>query len=176
MWVCNNFFLYFCITFYCFLDGCFLHGCFLGGCFLDGCFLNGWSWPKSLQNSLGRNWMPIHHFFSFLAIAPCYQHSTWLLRPVRVSTSSELYPNTWLFDCLGIQFFNSLTCDLRDTMPRQRSPTFIPREAKDFPRGDSHSKHLPLPTYLAWLQPITIVLGFYLYMSKLQKFCLWWRL
>ena len=36
----------------------------------------------------------------------------WLLRPVKVSTSSELYPNTWLFfvfECLGIQFFNSPT-------------------------------------------------------------------
>ena len=39
----------------------------------------------------------------------------WLLRPMRVSTSSELYPDTWLFffECIGIQFFNSLTCDLR---------------------------------------------------------------
>ena len=44
----------------------------------------------------------------------------WLLRPVKVSTSSELYPNTWLFfvfECIGIQFFNSLTCDLWDAMP-----------------------------------------------------------
>ena len=30
----------------------------------------------------------------------------------------------------------------------------LPREAEDFPRGDNHSKHVPLPTYLAWLQPI----------------------
>ena len=29
------------------------------------------------------------------------------------------------FECLGIQFFNSLTCDLRDAMPRQMSPTLI---------------------------------------------------
>ena len=27
------------------------------------------------------------------------------------------------FECIGIQFFNSLTCDLRDAMPRQRSLT-----------------------------------------------------
>ena len=75
----------------------------------------------------------------------------WLLRPVKVSTSSELYPDTWLFfvfECIGIQFFNSLTCDLRDTMPCQRSPTLIPREAEDFPRGGNHSKHVPLLTYL----------------------------
>ena len=58
------------------------------------------------------------------------------------------------FECLGIQFFNLLTCDLQDTMPCQRSPILIPREAEDFPRCDNHSKHVPLPTYLAWFQPI----------------------
>ena len=60
-------------------------------------------------------------------------------------------------ECIGIQFFNSLTCDLRDTMPRQRSLTLtltlIPREAEDFPRGDRHFKHAPLPTYLICLSP-----------------------
>ena len=30
----------------------------------------------------------------------------------------------------------------------------LPREAKDFPRGGNHSKHMPLPMFLAWLQPI----------------------
>ena len=81
-----------------------------------------------------------------------------LLRPVRVSTSSELYPNTWLFffECLGIQFFNSLACDLPDTMPRQRLPTLIPREAEDFPRGDRHFKHVPPLTYLICLSPIEL--------------------
>ena len=64
----------------------------------------------------------------------------------------------FFFECIGIQFFNSHTCDLRDAMPRQRSLTLtltvIPREAEDFPRGDNHSKRVPLPTHLAWLQPI----------------------
>ena len=95
-------------------------------------------------------------FFSFFWPFP---HVTgtppWLLRPVRVFTSSELHPDTWLFfECLGIQFFNSLTCDLQDAMPCQRLPTPILREAEDFPRGDNHSKHVPLSTYLASLQPI----------------------
>ena len=40
------------------------------------------------------------------------------------------------FECIGIQFFN------------------LPREAEDFPRSEYHSKYVPLPTYLAWLQPI----------------------
>ena len=30
-------------------------------------------------------------------------------------------PTLGFFECLGIQFFNSLTCDLRDAMPRKRS-------------------------------------------------------
>ena len=61
------------------------------------------------------------------------------------------------FECIGIQFFNFLTCDLWDTMPCQRSLTltltFIPREAEDFPRDDRHFKHAPLPTYLICLSP-----------------------
>ena len=42
----------------------------------------------------------------------------------------------------------------------------IPREAEDFPRGDNQSKHMPLPTYLDWLQQ------FNLYMSILEKLLL----
>ena len=34
------------------------------------------------------------------------------------------------------------------------SLTLLPREAEDFCRGGNHSKHMPLLTYLAWLQPI----------------------
>ena len=96
----------------------------------------------------------IFYFLFFWPLPHVSGTSPWLLRPVRVSISSELYCNTWLFfECLGIQFFNSLTCDLQDTMPHQSSPTLIPREAENFFRGDNHSKHVPLPTYLAWLQP-----------------------
>ena len=78
------------------------------------------------QNSLGRNRMH-EHLFIYLFI--------------------------YLFECLGIQFFNSLTCDLRDTMPRQRSLTLLPREVEDFPRGDKHFKHMPPLTYLICLSP-----------------------
>ena len=71
---------------------------------------------------------------------------SWLLRLVKVSNSSELYPDCFrlpaFLDCSGIQFFDSppfsqhshldhlrylsLTvqylCDLGDPMPRQWSP------------------------------------------------------
>ena len=87
---------------------------------------------------------------SFLRPLPCVTSTPpWLLRPMRVSTSSELYPNTWLFfffGCIGIQFFNS-PCHARGHF------TLIPREAEDFPRGDRHFKHAPLPTYLICLSP-----------------------
>ena len=96
--------------------------------------------------------MPMH---LFLVMASCHLHSTL------ASQTCEGLHQLWalpqhlaFFECLGIQFFNLLTCNLRDTMPRQRSLALIPREAEDFLRGGNHSKHVPLPTYLAWLQPI----------------------
>ena len=111
------------------------------------------------------NWMPLHPGFSELLGSPPVLSSTQLL--------SVAY-----FSCSGIQFFNSppfLTqsvrlplvtypslCSICATyrMPchvigHQVLPTQpLPREAEDFPRGGSHPKHMPLLTYLAWLQPI----------------------
>ena len=89
-------------------------------------------------------------------LLPCVTGtSPWLLRPVKVSTSSELYPDALLFflffQCLGIQFFNSLTCDLQDAMSRQRSLTLLPREVEDFPRDAKHFKYVPPLTYLTYL-------------------------
>ena len=97
----------------------------------------------------------------------------WLLRPVRspAALSSTLtlsffwmhrhpvfqFAHMWVtgrYTTPEVTHINSLTCDLRDAIPRQRSPTLIPREAEDFPRGFNHSKHVTLPTYLAWLKPI----------------------
>ena len=79
--------------------------------------------------------------------------------------------------CSNIQFFNSffvtygtpcrtrghhsrlIFCDLRDTMPCQRSPLLfptkhVPREAEDFSRGGKYREDVPLPTFLAYLQPV----------------------
>ena len=102
-----------------------------------------------------------------------------------------------LTGCLIIQFFDSppfshtvsqatfgyllLTvqhpCDLRDTMPLHLhakcfSANPLPRETEDFPRGGNHSKHVPLPTYLAWLQPIYYDLGFVFIHVKMLTFLL----
>ena len=106
----------------------------------------------------------------------------WLLRPVKISTSSELYRVYFrLPTFLNVQASSFLihppfptqsvrlplvtypslcsTC-VTYRMPchaigHQALPTQpLPREAEDFPRGDNHSKHMPLLTYLAWLQPI----------------------
>ena len=60
----------------------------------------------------------------------------------------------YFFWMLRHPVFSSLTCDFRDTMPRQRSLTLLPRETEDFHRGGNHSKHMPPLTHLAWLQPI----------------------
>ena len=60
------------------------------------------------------------------------------------------------------------------TIGRQmlHTPNPLPREAEDFPRGGNYSKHLPLPTYLAWLQPIYYDLKFVFIRVKLRKFLL----
>ena len=57
--------------------------------------------------------------------------------------------NLFFLECLIMQFFSSLTSDLRDTIPRQRSFTLLSRVMEDFPGGDNHSKHMPPLTYLA---------------------------
>ena len=67
-----------------------------------------------------------------------------------------IYLFYFIFECIGIQFFNSLTCDFRDMMPHQRSLTLLPREVKDLPTGDRHFKvcegrHVPPFTYLICL-------------------------
>ena len=50
-------------------------------------------------------------------------------------------------------------CYLQDTLPCQKSPLslptkLVPREAKEFPRGDKYPKDVPLHTFLAYLQPV----------------------
>ena len=61
-----------------------------------------------------------------------------------------------------MQFFKSLTCDLRDTMPRQRSLPLLPREVEDFTRDDMNFKHVPPLTYLIYLSPKELyVLGLF---------------
>ena len=93
-----------------------------------------------------------------------YLRLRWLLLKMAASDLLSLQPDAWafFFECLGIQFFNSLTCDLRDIMPRQRSLTLLPREAEDFPRGDRHFKHVPPHTYLIYLSPKELyVLGLF---------------
>ena len=49
-------------------------------------------------------------------------------------------------------------CDLLDAMPHQWSPStshpILPREAEDFYSGGKYPKYVPLPTFLACLQPV----------------------
>ena len=105
------------------------------------------------QNSFARNLMPEH----FLAITLWHRHST------RASHTPEGLHQIWalpqhkaiFFEWLGIQFFNSHShVTYRDAMPRQGPLTLLPSQAKDVPRVCHHSGHMPLLTYLAWLQPI----------------------
>ena len=74
-----------------------------------------------------------------------------------MGTIRVFFPKTrelTFFECLIMQFFSSLTSNLRDTMPRQWSFTLLSRVMEEFPGGGNHSKHMPALRYLAWLQPI----------------------
>ena len=156
------------------------------------CWLFWWIWASQKfilpQHSLRRNWTPEQ--LSGLLI---HVTSTppWLLRPVKISTSSELYPDCFqlatFLDCLGIQFFNSSLFPTQFVRPplaiyswlcntcvtyrmpchtngHQTLPTQpLPREAEDFPRGDNHFKHVLLPTYVAFLQPILLWSWIFIY-------------
>ena len=105
----------------------------------------------------------------------------WLLRLVKVSTSSELFPNYFrLPTFLNVQASSFLihspfptqsvrlpfvtypslcsTCMtyrmLCHAIGHQVLPTQpLPREVEDFPRVDRYFKHVPPPTYLIYLSP-----------------------
>ena len=104
-----------------------------------------------------------------------------LVRPVKVSTSSELYPDYFrLPTFLNVQASSSLihspfqtqsvrlplvtypslcsTCVSYRTLCHAIGPQVLPtqplpREVEDFPRGDKHFKHVPPPTYLIYFSP-----------------------
>ena len=111
----------------------------------------------------------------------------WLLRTVKVSTSSELYP--WLLSVAYFLFrhpvflFTSLFLTQSVRQPLVTYPSLcsvyvtyrtpyhanshqalstkpLPKEADNFYRGGNHSKYVPLLTYLTWLRSIYYDLGF----------------
>ena len=115
---------------------------------------------------------------------------TWLLRPVKVSTSSELYPDYFrlptFFNVQASSFlihppfptqpvrlplvtYPSLcsTCVTYGTLchaiGHQVLPTQpLPRKVEDFPRGDKYFKYVPPPTYLIYFSQKGIRIRFYL--------------
>ena len=124
--------------------------------------------------------------------------SPWLLRPVKISTSSELYPDYFQLPTFlvfsSIQLFYSPVPTQSVRLPLVTYPwlcstyvtyripyhasshqvlptTPLAREAEDFPRGGNHSKHVPLLIYLAWLQPIYCNAGFiFLHVKLINNF------
>ena len=100
---------------------------------------------KSLQNSLTRNWIlwqPLL-FVYWLPKHPVFWFNlTQSVRPPMVT-----YPSL----CSTCVIYKTLCLAIgHQVLPTQP----LPREAEDFPSGDNHSKHMPLLTYLGWLQII----------------------
>ena len=68
--------------------------------------------------------MPKHFFFwGHRPVSPALHPASqaWGLHQLSALPQHQAF----FCECLGIQFFNSLTCDLGDTMPRQRSLTLF---------------------------------------------------
>ena len=83
---------------------------------------------------------------------------SWVTRRSQPLTPSLTFPwaiTRFLHPCCTFsQAPRTVICDFAfSTQP-------ILREVEDFPRGGNHSKHVPLLTYLAWLQPIYYNPGF----------------
>ena len=100
--MCDKFFLYFCILIFLL----FFRWLLLRWFFLKN-WLFSWLWTCQTLNSYISDFEQVNWLFWWLSTCQ---------KLVRVSISSELYCDTWLFfECLGIQLFLSFTCDLWDT-------------------------------------------------------------
>ena len=93
-----------------------------------------WRSPPALSSTLTQG-----YFFEWLGIQVFNSHSHMIYGTSCHGRSDSHY------------IFNSLTCDLRYTMPRQRSLPILPREVKHFPMGDKRFKHVSPLTYLIYL-------------------------
>ena len=84
--------------------------------------------------------------------------SSFLIHPNTVSSVTYGYHPSLCSTCVTYRtLYRAIGHQVLPTQP-------LPREAEDFPRSGNHSKHMPLLTYLAWLQPI-------FYNSKLIFIC-----
>ena len=96
--------------------------------------------------TLSRNWMLEQALF-FLAAQP----SSFLIHLGELG-------HTVLRNWSPISSFKSFVTYGTDTIPDHWSQLSfttqpLPTEAEDFPRGDKHPKHVPLPTYVACFSP-----------------------
>ena len=125
-------------------------------------------WP--LQNYLRRNWMLRQPLLThWLPKYPVFWFTLtqWVRLPMVTypSLCSPCVTYGTLCHAVGHQVLSTLT----KTLPP------LPSEVEDFPDGGNHSKHVPLPTYLASLQTIYYNARFVFIIAKTAKFCLWWR-
>ena len=111
---------------------------------LDKSKINLMTWDKSkITNSK----TPVGET-GYLCICFLFRPPFFVFLNAQVSSFLIHSDVTYGTPCHARGHLHSLTCDLQDAMPHQRSLTLIPREAED-PQGDNHSKHVPLPPYLA---------------------------
>ena len=107
---------------------------------------------QTLLNSLGRSWMPKHFFWGLCPVSPAL-HPGFLDLWRSPPALSSIPTLGFFFECLGIQFFNSFTCELRDTMSRQRSLTLFTRMWLTGHHATPEVTHTLFPTqpFLPWV-------------------------
>ena len=99
-----------------------------------------WLWTRvklnPQQNSLGRNRIPKHvwgHYLVSPALHPGFSDPRRSPPALTLPRHKAIF--ILFFECLGNQFFDSLTCELPDAMLRRRSLTLLlSRETRDFPK------------------------------------------
>ena len=123
----------------------------LGHCLMSLALHSGfsdlWGSPPALSSTLALGffcfWMLRHPVFKFTSL--------FLTQSVRLSLVT--YPSL----CSTYVTYR-MPCHASGYQALPIQP--LPREAEGSPRGDNHSKHVPLPQYLAWLHQFTIIFRF----------------
>ena len=129
-----------------------------------------WFTPFSQHSKLGSLWLP----------TPDYAAAVWLMGRHPTPLLIRCFPPHLFTSSLTLLWAMARFLDPFYTQPSSlqsdllQFPTQpLARKAENFPRGDNHSKHVPLLIYLAWLHPIYYDLGFVFIHVKLWT--LWWK-
>ena len=125
---------------------------------------------------------PLLWFFSFFMLLRSWQNSLrrnrLLEQPLPQASHFLIHPAFSQGSQLSYLWYPTSRCAGSVWLTGQHAAAFVfryfqhqplPKEAKNFPGGGKYLKHVPLPTYIAYLKPIqSIIIDWYLNISKLR--------